>query len=318
MEEVLSGVKRLFWNPQEARLRALFRLPAAFVVGLLAGNLLFVLARLLPLSARVRTVTLLVVGLLSILGIAWFVDRRYLSDLGYGIDGAWLVDGLAGLTTGAAMVGVAVAVLSLLGMGTVGAGTFASSETGGTLPELAYAFVFFLGGAALEETIFRGYLLTNVAEGTGSYFGQTRAVLVAVALTAMLFGLLHAGNPGGSPLSVLNVSLAGVVLGGAYVLTEGLAFPIGLHAAWNFGLGPVFGFPVSGATTGPSLVALRTDGPSLVTGGGFGPEGGLVMLPALAAGGGLLAWWATTRHDGIVPSGAIAVPDLRVDDRTDS
>ena len=56
--------------------------------------------------------------------------------------------------------------------------------------------------------------------------------------------------------------------------------PIGLHAAWNFFEGSVYGFPVSGSTR-DSLLTVEARGPELATGGAFGPEGSLVGLAAM-------------------------------------
>jgi uncharacterized protein len=70
-----------------------------------------------------------------------------------------------------------------------------------------------------------------------------------------------------------------------------LAIPIGLHIAWNFCEGNIFGFAVSGTNAGPSLLVIQQAGPTLFTGGLFGPEAGLVGLAAILLGGCITAWW---------------------------
>jgi membrane protease YdiL (CAAX protease family) len=153
-----------------------------------------------------------------------------------------------------------------------------------------------LGVAALEETIFRGVLL--------GYLRRPIGTPAAVAVSALAFALVHAWNANATPLALVNLAVAGVLFGLAYLvargptpafaaeeaaarglpalayaIARGLALPIALHAAWNFFEGSVFGFPVSGSSR-PSLLAVDVAGPELVTGGAFGPEGGLLGLGA--------------------------------------
>jgi hypothetical protein len=89
--------------------------------------------------------------------------------------------------------------------------------------------------------------------------------------------------------------LAGVFLGYGYTSTRQLWLPIGLHTGWNFFEGTVFGFPVSGMADFPSLIHITVKGPILLTGGAFGPEAGLVILPALGLGA-LLVYLYTKRR----------------------
>ena len=320
MEEALAGVKRVFWNGDEKRLRTPFRILATLALiwftGILVYSVYLRFESTTPLSQPAsRTLGLAIVTVASV-AIAWFVDRRYRRDMGLELDRRWWLDAAAGLVVGLGMVAAVVATLRIAGMASIGGPYRPSGATvtvGGDSAALGllYGFAFFLAVATLEEFAVRGYLLTNVAEGLRGYVGTDRtAVWAAVLGTAGLFGALHAANPGGSWLSFLNIALAGVLLGVAYAATGRLAFPIGLHTTWNFGLGPLFGLPVSGLGADTALVPVRVDGPRLVTGGSFGPEGGLVMLVALATGAGMLAWWVDRRGEGLAPDGRVAIPDL--------
>jgi membrane protease YdiL (CAAX protease family) len=78
--------------------------------------------------------------------------------------------------------------------------------------------------------------------------------------------------------------LIGLFLGLSYILTGDLAIPIGIHIAWNFFEGNVFGFPVSGVDSHLSLIATGQTGPIAWTGGTFGPEGVLVGILAALLG----------------------------------
>jgi hypothetical protein len=84
-----------------------------------------------------------------------------------------------------------------------------------------------------------------------------------------------------------------------YVRTHQLWLPIGLHLGWNFFEGPVFGFPISGHNHF-SLLEYRISAPMIITGGAYGPEAGLILLPAIALGVGLI--WLYTRRYNRVPS----------------
>ena len=87
--------------------------------------------------------------------------------------------------------------------------------------------------------LFRGILFRFLEQFGGSWF--------ALALTSALFGLGHILNPNASAFSSFAIAVeAGVLLGGAYMLTRSLWAPIGLHAAWNFTQGYIYDVPVSG------------------------------------------------------------------------
>lgn len=108
---------------------------------------------------------------------------------------------------------------------------------------------------------------------------------------SLLFGFLHANNLNATLTSSLNLALMGLFLGLGFILTGELAIPIGLHIAWNFTQGYVFGFPVSGSNEGLSLLATHQSGPTIWTGGAFGPEGGLIVVLAALLGMLLVYGW---------------------------
>jgi membrane protease YdiL (CAAX protease family) len=110
---------------------------------------------------------------------------------------------------------------------------------------------------------------------------------MALLLTSVLFSLMHGFNPEIGWLGFANIFLAGLWLGIARVITGTLWLAIGLHTGWNFFLGSVFGFPVSGIYE-RSVLITETDGPAVLTGGAFGPEGGLLATVVLLLGAGAL------------------------------
>ena len=328
MNEILGGIKQLFWNPDELRLRALFRVPAT------AGLLLLVVTLVLPIVGAANSIlglpsifpqvvafSLVIVGLVA---LAWFVDRRHLRDMGLGLDRQWGRDLLAGLAVGAVMVSVAVGLLVLTGFASVDT-TYAvenpdfSFNAGSTLGGLVYGLLFFTVFATLEEVLVRGYLLVNIAEGIRRVSpSDRRAVLGAIVGTSILFGLLHAANPGGTALSLVNITVAGLFFGVAYAATDRLAFPIGAHIGWNFTVGSLFGLPVSGLRTDSALLGVELEGSTLVTGGSFGPEGGVAMLVGLGVGVAVFVLWVRYQYGMVAINERIAVPDLWVTGGDDS
>lgn len=85
-------------------------------------------------------------------------------------------------------------------------------------------------------------------------------------------------------MGLVNVSLASIFFSLCYLRTNSLWLPIAAHAAWNVTVARIVGMPVSGIDFGETLLHTNSITPSIVTGGSFGPEGGLVATIALVAG----------------------------------
>jgi len=307
-EDIRGGLSQVFWNAEEGRLRTPFRLGTTLLLFLFALLFVAVLVELVgPTGDAAASVLLAVVFSLTLLVITYYVDRRHLGDLGLDFGRAWGRDFAVGLGIGLLMAASAVGVAVVAGVASVEDTLVAA----GSLPvALALSFGTFLLLAFLEELIFRGYVLVNLAEGLRGFTDWTQATLVALSASAVLFGFFHAANPDASAVSAVNITLFGLLLGGAYVLTDRLAVPVGIHTAWNFALGPVFGTPVSGLTSDVALLDVSVDGSALVTGGEFGFEGGLLALVALAAGTGVLLGWLRLTAGKLSVREQIAQPDL--------
>jgi membrane protease YdiL (CAAX protease family) len=152
---------------------------------------------------------------------------------------------------------------------------------------------FMAAAAVTEELLFRGVLFRIIEERLGTW--------ISMALTAVLFGLWHSLNPDASVWGAVAIMLeAGGLLAAAYAATRSLWLPIGLHFGWNFAASAVFGTVVSGNGTNQGLLDASMSGPTLVTGGDFGPEGSLysVLFCVLATIGFV---WLARRRGRIVP-----------------
>lgn len=141
----------------------------------------------------------------------------------------------------------------------------------GTASVLARGFGAAFAAGVVEETVFRGLLFRLSSKLLGTWG--------ALLFTAALFGAAHAFNPGATVSSSLTIALeAGVLLGAAYAATQRLWVPIGLHIAWNFTEGPIFGMSVSGGSMSAGLIRGSVSGPRILTGGQFGPEASVVAV----------------------------------------
>jgi len=246
----------------------------------------------------------------------WLLDRRRFVDFGFHLGRAWWIDFSFGLALGGLLMAGIFAAEMALGWVTV---TDVWHTTGSLafpvailLPLIAFLFVGYY-----EELLVRGYLLRNLAEGLG--FGPISsrwALFLAWVLTSALFGIFHAGNPNASFVSSANIGLAGLFLGLGILLTGELAIPIGLHIAWNFFQGNIFGFPVSGTRVSDATVfAIQQNGPEQWTGGAFGPEAGLIGLIAIAIGCVLTLLWVRWRTGRIAIHAPFAqYPKMNADD----
>ena len=121
--------------------------------------------------------------------------------------------------------------------------------------------------AGTQELMFQGYVLPLFERYVG-----TR---VAIAISAALFLLVHGPAAFTNLLPGLNLYLAGVLLASAFLATRSLWFATGLHFGWNVLEGPLLGLSVSGHDLGGWRV-VDASGPSWITGGNYGPEGGFV------------------------------------------
>ena len=148
-------------------------------------------------------------------------------------------------------------------------------------------FIVFILVGWNEELISRGYHLQTIASGTNLFWG--------VLISSSVFGLAHLGNPNATWISAAGILFAGIFLAYGLLRTGQLWLSIGLHIGWNFFEGPIFSFPVSGLSTF-QLARITVHGPVLWTGGDFGPEAGLIVLPALVLGAGLIYLYTRERE----------------------
>jgi len=136
-----------------------------------------------------------------------------------------------------------------------------------------------------EELLFRGYPYQKVRS-----FNRSGAII----FTASVFASAHGRNAGASPLAIINLVLAGVMLALAYEVYQRLWLPIGIHLAWNLLSGPVLGYNVSGYVAHRTVFQIRGGGAWWLTGGRFGIEGSAWLV--IVEIGGIVLLAARTRR----------------------
>lgn len=136
-----------------------------------------------------------------------------------------------------------------------------------------FHILFYLLVAFHEELLFRGYLLGTTMKLTNKY--------LVLCIFASLFSLVHFLTNDFSLFPIINIFLAGIILGQYYIHTKRLWYSISLHFTWNFFQGPVFGSHVSGNENMQSIIQQNLLGKEWITGGSFGFEGSVIMTGLL-------------------------------------
>lgn len=142
-----------------------------------------------------------------------------------------------------------------------------------SLIRLTGYLLLFIIVAVIEETVFRGLILGNLKESINKY--------LALAVSSVLFVLIHLLNSGISLVSIMNLFLAGLIMGVLFILFDNLWMPIGFHLSWNFFQGPVFGFNISGLKIDGILKPIHVDNSIKYTGGDFELEGSFLTTIVL-------------------------------------
>src|SRR6476659_7262444 len=204
--------------------------------------------------------------------LAGFICTRGLEglpwrSLGLWFHERWLRDFLFGSLIGVLSLALATAIATAGGgLSFTISGRAVLIQVGQTL---LFSAALFILAALAEEALFRGYPLQTLS--------RANLVWLGVFLTSVPFAAVHLRNPNvAAGFTFINTALAGVWLSVAYLRTRSLWFPLGVHWAWNWALGSLFGLPVSGISDlAPHPLLRGTDlGPAWLTGVSYGIEGG--------------------------------------------
>lgn len=204
------------------------------------------------------------VGLALTLLFRRYIDRRPVKSLGF----QWQTfqpDALTGFCLGLALLGAGSLVL-------LATNNLEWTDVHFAATDLFAGLVLMVLIAFTEEMVFRGYILNNLMESMNKW--------VALGISAVLFTFAHGSNPGITFIAVINLVLAGLLLGINFIYTRNIWFAICFHFSWNFLQGPVLGYQVSGLPL-QSVLQPSLQGPWWLTGGSFGMEGSFIATGLL-------------------------------------
>jgi hypothetical protein len=201
---------------------------------------------------------------LIVIAATWICQvlrKKPLTELTGVINGLWIKNLIIGLCLGAALM-----ILPALFLYVGGWLTWQISVT--DMMTLLSAAGLFISVAVAEEFLFRGFVFQRLIDGIGIWGAQL--------IMAGYFLLIHMNNPGMSGsiklFASVNIFLASIMFGLAFIKTKSLAMPIGLHFMANWVQGTLLGFGVSGNEETSLLKPIFYNAPQWLTGGSFGLE----------------------------------------------
>ena len=264
------------------------------LMGSLATVPLFLALRNIPLFFNNKDLLSLLITLFSFAFISLLVffrvkviEKRSFSSIGFNKNN-WLKKYSLGFLIGLAMMSIIVLILFPFGCITVEKNPIQPVGISAIASVLVILLGWIIQGAT-EEIVTRGWLLNVLS--TKYNIG------VGLLISSTLFGLMHLTNPNVNYIAVINIILVGLFYGLYVIKTNDLWAVCGMHSAWNFAQGNIFGFKVSGLDVSVgSLIDLNLVGSDFVTGGIFGPEAGITATFILLASIGILLFIDKKRY----------------------
>ena len=290
----ISKNKRKLPNFIWAIILSLIFMYGGSLMGSLATVPLFLALINIPLFFNNKDLLSLLITLFSFAFISLLVffrvkviEKRSFSSIGFNKNN-WLKKYSLGFLIGLAMMSIIVLILFPFGYITVEKNPIQPVGVSAIASVLVILFGWIIQGAT-EEIVTRGWLLNVLS--TKYNIG------VGLLISSTLFGLMHLTNPNVNYIAVINIILVGLFYGLYVIKTNDLWAVCGMHSAWNFAQGNIFGFKVSGLDVSVgSLIDLNLVGSDFVTGGIFGPEAGITATFILLASIGILLFIDKKRY----------------------
>lgn len=294
----------LFLNVQEKRLKAGWRILLFLLVFISLSSLIFFVKPFLggiKKRAFIEDYSLIIISILALsatiavwISRKWF-DKKSVVSLGLLWNKQAIKDLLFGFLLSFGMAALFFLVLYTLGFLDLKDINFNGIVPGESVNFVKFMSVVTLGSLSLmlletilvgywEELVFRGYIFQNMIQGLG--------IVTAIVISCILYGLIHASNPNATWLSTAIIVGFGYLRIYGYLSTKMLWLSMGMHIGWNFFQGPIFGFAASGHKKATLLSHTLTSDKDYLTGGAFGPEGSILIIPILIAALLLMKWYS--------------------------
>ena len=272
-------LSRIFLTDDQSRLRAGWRLLIAVILTGLFFQIVDWVRSALSMTGPTTSIVGSLIDFAVVTGAIYiarrFADKRSFASLGLNINKQAGFDIIVGITISFVLMFLIYLIEYFLGW--LNFESFAwqiDSPSTVITYTLRYLIVLIFVGWN-EELVYRGYILQTLTSGLN--------LLWALLISSFYFGIEHLSNPNSSWMAVGGIFFIGLFSAYGYLRTSQLWLPIGIHTGWNFFQNAVFGFPVSGFNR-PGLFRITVSGPDLWTGGAFGPEAGLIILPICILG----------------------------------
>ena len=186
-----------------------------------------------------------------------FYERRSISELSVSSLGLILA---SGIILGGILQSLTIYVLYLRNGFLVNS----VNSISGVLPYMLKVFA----DSVTVGILLLGIFFRITEEKLGSY--------ITLAICALIFGVIHLASVNGTVVAAISIAIhAGLLLGAAYIYSRNLWFPIAIHFSWDFMQAGIFGAKLSGNIFSKSLLTTQIEGPSLITGGYWGPQGSI-------------------------------------------
>jgi len=199
---------------------------------------------------------------IAVLLLFWLIYKRPLKQMGLHSN-KWFKQLMLGMAFGTILITLIIVIM--LASGLI---QFVDVNFNNLTNHLFWTgLLVFVGVGFFEELFARGFIMTVLK--------TTRNKWVILLLSSFIFGILHVANPSVTPFALINITLIGILIGYLFIKTGRLWAAIGIHFAWNFVQGNIFGSLVSGIDT-ISIVHIEVTGAEWLTGGEFGLEGGII------------------------------------------